>query len=803
MNEGAHTSDFFIAGGTLRYNSPSYVERDADEELFRLALAGKFCYVLSARQMGKSSLMVRTNRRLQAEGVKTATIDLTTIGTDVSPEQWYLGLLTSLKFQLRLSIDPEAWWTERASLSVVQRFLNFLHDVVLVENKGLVVIFIDEIDATLRLDFTDDFFAATRSIYNARATDPTYNRLNFILLGVATPPDLIRDRSRTPFNIGQGLDLTEFRRERARVLQAGLTTIYREQGEAIFERIFYWTNGHPYLTQKLCLAVAEANHSAWSEQQIDDLVDKLFLSEEARREENVQFVRENIITHPQRSRLLKLYRRVYEKKVVPEDGRSLIQNQLKLFGLIRAEKGQLQVRNEIYRQAFDLAWIKANTPVDWSRRVAIVATLLVLVLVGLLGFNIYREGQQTVEAQAEIHLKNFERDNAEVRLTSLAGLLGLPGYEDQAHQLFNQALDQEAQLNLFALENPQAVEEELIVVVEGFYLTLEDNGRDDALLRAMAQSLGQLNNPRALNVATEIEQWLEGRVHYAQADYSQADTAFTIAIRLNGRNPATYFERGLARAANGKPSQALADFETVLSLQEGWQARVRQAILDHPTVHTALSSEHEILLALVPTPTETATPTATPTPTVTNTPTATPTASPTGTATNTPTATPTSSPTATHTTSPTNTPAATAAPLPTATPAPLLPSSTLLGPEDGFVFEGPETQIMLTWSPVKPALGPDEYYRLSMPYNHEGRVWIDYAWTKETSWLASQRQYLLDLSDDGRFAWSVALIRQPGAEINNLAEDDILLSQPSAERVFVWRVGGGGDGGGGPTGPPR
>ena len=51
--------EFFVAGGTLWREAPSYIVRPADNELFRLALAGEYCDVLAARQMGKSSLMVR------------------------------------------------------------------------------------------------------------------------------------------------------------------------------------------------------------------------------------------------------------------------------------------------------------------------------------------------------------------------------------------------------------------------------------------------------------------------------------------------------------------------------------------------------------------------------------------------------------------------------------------------------------------------------------------------------------------------------------------------------------------------
>jgi adenylate cyclase len=53
-------SSFYVTGGTLRHDAPSYVERGADAALFHGLITGEFCYVLTSRQMGKSSLMART-----------------------------------------------------------------------------------------------------------------------------------------------------------------------------------------------------------------------------------------------------------------------------------------------------------------------------------------------------------------------------------------------------------------------------------------------------------------------------------------------------------------------------------------------------------------------------------------------------------------------------------------------------------------------------------------------------------------------------------------------------------------------
>src|SRR5262249_43424461 len=86
----SNTAAFFTAGGTLPPDAPSYLERDADRELFVALRAGQLCYLLNARQMGKSSLCVRVMHRLQQQGIHTAFLDLTKFGgANVTPEQWY------------------------------------------------------------------------------------------------------------------------------------------------------------------------------------------------------------------------------------------------------------------------------------------------------------------------------------------------------------------------------------------------------------------------------------------------------------------------------------------------------------------------------------------------------------------------------------------------------------------------------------------------------------------------------------------------------------------------------------------
>src|SRR5262245_7286577 len=236
------TSSIYTIGGTVQAGRGLYIERAADAELLGLCHEGAFAYVLTARQMGKSSLMTETAARLEAEGIRTVQIDLTLIGTSLSAEQWYLGLATEVADQLGLATEPLAWWGARAHLGPAQRLTEFLREVVLHEVEARVVIFVDEIDTTLSLDFTDDFYAAIRGLYNARAQQPELEQLAFVLIGVAIPGDLIKDPQRTPFNIGRQIEMSDFTAAEARPLADGLGLAPGE-AEAGVARVVGWRGG--------------------------------------------------------------------------------------------------------------------------------------------------------------------------------------------------------------------------------------------------------------------------------------------------------------------------------------------------------------------------------------------------------------------------------------------------------------------------------------------------------------------------------------------------------------------------------
>ena len=191
---------------------------------------------------------------------------MTNIGSNhTTPAQWYKGVAGELwlGFKLVGKVDLKAWWQEHEDTSLAQRLRQFISNLLLVQfpNERLLI-FIDEIDSILSLNFSvDDFFALICFCYNQRATNPEFCRITFAIFGVATPSDLITDCKRTPFNIGKGIDLQDFTFEEAKPLTQGLA-VGQADSQVILKEILRWSRGQPFLTQKLCHLVANTSQDA-------------------------------------------------------------------------------------------------------------------------------------------------------------------------------------------------------------------------------------------------------------------------------------------------------------------------------------------------------------------------------------------------------------------------------------------------------------------------------------------------------------------------------------------------------------
>lgn len=369
----------YQVGGSLAVSNPTYIERQADHDLYTALLNGELCYVLTSRQMGKSSLRLRTRYRLESSGQgRCATVDMTRIGSEnITSDQWYQGIAFDLLRSLRLyrRVDLPAWWAAQGNLSPVQKLGQFFEEVVLGHiTEGCVFILIDEIDSIQSLHFpVDDFFALVRYCHNQRVENPAYRRLVWALFGVTSPGDLITDIKRTPFNIGTAIALPGVTFAEAEPLLPGLDH-YLERPRRVLTAILEWTDGQPFLTQKLCALVQQigeaapgrtldippGHEGAWIEALVrSHIIEKWQLQDEP---EHLRTIQRFILHDPTKiSRLLGLYQHMLQSTggIAMEATADLSEfTPLLLSGLAVQRNGILRVHNRIYCEVFNQAWVK-------------------------------------------------------------------------------------------------------------------------------------------------------------------------------------------------------------------------------------------------------------------------------------------------------------------------------------------------------------------------------------------------------------------------------------------------------------
>jgi tetratricopeptide (TPR) repeat protein len=573
---------FFVTGGALKLDDLSYVKRPSDDELFQATTVSEYCIVLTPRQMGKTSLTVRTEKRLKEKGILTANIDITSIGKQqITIQRWYYSLFFNLNDQLNLQINIETWIRHHGNLTYAQLLFYFIEEIVSRKAEKQIVVFIDEIDSMRDLDFNDDFFACLRSVYNERARNPHLRRISFVFLGVASPSDLINDPNRTPFNIGREIILRPFNRQDALVLEKGLEQVFPSFSRMILDRIFVWTNGHPYLTQKLCEIAIEHDFKKLDDHEIDQLVYKSFLSEEGNRESNLQFVRDNILNHSQQEQreILELYRKLLRGITTVDNKNSHIQSHLKLSGLIMVDHGYLVVSNQIYRRVFDEKWVNKNTAVEKlqrSRSLNFFLSGILVTIVLFLGYILYHDAI-LLPQRAQLNIENLVRYKDSRGIESLADLFQMKTYispneykyiaKDTFFNAFGSSGEQKSLIEI-TTEESRPSPDAYRIVIKGLYTSLADvdySGQTSELLSAVYKSLKEMGMQNE-TIYKEIGSWLEARKSTSEGNLEMALEKYTDAIDLNPNNPATFFERARIRTRLRDYGNALKDYDTVVAI---------------------------------------------------------------------------------------------------------------------------------------------------------------------------------------------------------------------------------------------
>ncbi|TEU17951.1 MAG: hypothetical protein E3J21_07095 [Anaerolineales bacterium] len=359
----------FQAGGAIPPDSPTYVEREADGVALLRVRQMEYVHIIVARQMGKTCLLRRLAAHLEPEGYLPVKIDLSRLA-GMEMDQWYKALGGAIVDQI--APDAESSIVDQDSL-----YKFFIRVAQQRNSAHPIVVTLDEIDSTRLLDFSDGFFSTLRALYNDRADEPALREITFVMVGATDPRHLIKDPGLSPFNVGQEIRLEEFTSAETRRLTDNLALAGISASDDVHERIYGWTSGQPYLTQKVCATLEDWRVRRGTKQATVGLVDQAVqegvLSAKAN-DSNLSHIRARL-DEPAAFMAKAFLRRIFAGERIrfePHGGADGRLAELYLIGVIKeGPNGNSVIRNRIYQEAlkgFLAREVEMETDVDDLRK---------------------------------------------------------------------------------------------------------------------------------------------------------------------------------------------------------------------------------------------------------------------------------------------------------------------------------------------------------------------------------------------------------------------------------------------------
>ena len=330
-----------------------YVIREADKQLQKvLRDMGRPGYILVARQMGKTNLLLNAKRELEDQNNAVIYVDLSApfeserecfrhiIDTALETGPDVFGKCKKSIYEARKDVPPPSYKEHENELRALLAVID-----------GKLVIILDEIDSLTKGTFSDKVFAQIRSVYFSRTNYPQFKRLTYILSGVVEPTEIIKDKRISPFNIGEKIYLDDFTFEQFLdfISRAGL-----DVGEDVFGRIYYWAGGNPRLTWDICYDIEEklSEGKVLTTRDVDESVKKLYLTDFTRAP--IDNIRE-VVTADDELRNAITVIKCGKGNTLPDTTK----NKLYLTGIIRsaANHTDITIKNRIIEAALSDQWL--------------------------------------------------------------------------------------------------------------------------------------------------------------------------------------------------------------------------------------------------------------------------------------------------------------------------------------------------------------------------------------------------------------------------------------------------------------
>jgi len=197
-------------GGTIKLDDHFYVRRDPDGHIDRTAqFRGRTLVIKAARQMGKSSLLIRYLAACKATGKQFAFIDFQSFSeADLSAFPALARRLAQILLRA-FKLKPEIDLAFASQLD----FTYFVEDKILPAIGSPITIAMDEVDRLLGRPYQSEFFSMLRYWHNERAQiSSPWEDVDLALVIATEPYLLVAEADRSPFNVTPAIELEAFER---------------------------------------------------------------------------------------------------------------------------------------------------------------------------------------------------------------------------------------------------------------------------------------------------------------------------------------------------------------------------------------------------------------------------------------------------------------------------------------------------------------------------------------------------------------------------------------------------------------
>jgi serine/threonine protein kinase len=240
--------------GTMDPQSAFYIERASDQVAMQaIQRQGVTITIKGPRQMGKSSLLLRVREAGLKLGKQVALLDFQLFDKTAlaHPDIFYRQFCHWLTDELELENRVEQFW--QAPLGNSQRATRYMQRHLLPQLTQPLVLAMDEVESIFDTPFRSDFFGMLRSWHNSRQAASLWKRLDLVLVTSTEPYQLIENLNQSPFNVGEVIELVDFRLEQLKELN-GLYgyPLSSAQETQLMELL----HGHPYLVRRSLYLIA-------------------------------------------------------------------------------------------------------------------------------------------------------------------------------------------------------------------------------------------------------------------------------------------------------------------------------------------------------------------------------------------------------------------------------------------------------------------------------------------------------------------------------------------------------------------